>query len=37
MEFNFEKLEVFKDAIEFVNRIYEITKIFPKIVNLSSG
>ena len=30
MKFNFEKLEVYKDAIEFANQIYEITKAFPK-------
>ena len=30
MGFNFEKLEVYKDAIEFANQIYEITKAFPK-------
>ena len=31
MPFNFEKLEVYRDAIEFVNRVYEMTKPFPKI------
>ena len=30
MEFNFEKLEVYKDAIEFADQIYEITKAFPR-------
>ncbi|MFH2012294.1 MAG: four helix bundle protein [Pseudomonadota bacterium] len=30
MQFNFEKLEVYKDAIEFANRIYETIKAFPK-------
>ena len=30
MKFNFEKLEVYKDAIEFANQIYEATKAFPK-------
>lgn len=30
MKFNFEKLEVYQDAIEFANQIYEITKPFPK-------
>lgn len=30
MQFNFERLEVYKDAIEFANQIYEITKSFPK-------
>ena len=30
MQFNFEKLEVYKDAIELANKIYEITKPFPK-------
>jgi four helix bundle protein len=30
MKFNFEKLEVYRDAIEFANQIYEMTKAFPK-------
>ena len=30
MEFNFEKLEVYRDAIEFAHQIYEATKLFPK-------
>ena len=30
MKFNFEKLEVYQDAIEFANQIYEITKAFPR-------
>jgi len=30
MQFNFEKLEVYQDAIELANKIYEITKPFPK-------
>lgn len=30
MKFNFEKLEVYQDGIEFANKIYEITKAFPK-------
>jgi len=30
MQFNFEKLEVYKDAIELANKIYETTKPFPK-------
>ena len=30
MKFNFEKLEVYKDAVEFANQIYEATKAFPK-------
>jgi four helix bundle protein len=30
MEFNFEKLEVYRDAIGFANQVYEITKAFPK-------
>ena len=30
MQFNFEKLEVYKDAIETANQIYEMTKPFPK-------
>ncbi len=29
-QFNFEKLEVYRDAIEFANHVYEITKSFPK-------
>ena len=29
-QFNFEKLEVYKDAIEYANHVYEITKSFPK-------
>ena len=30
MQFNFEKLEVYKDAIELANKIYGITKTFPR-------
>ena len=30
MKFNFEKLDVYQDAIEFTNNIYIITKPFPK-------
>ncbi len=30
MQFNFEKLEVYQDAVEFANQIYNITKPFPK-------
>ena len=30
MKFNFEKLEVYQDAVEFANQIYKITKPFPK-------
>jgi four helix bundle protein len=30
MQFNFEKLDVYQDAIEFANNIYKITKAFPK-------
>ncbi len=30
MKFNFEKLEVYQDAVEFANQIYNITKPFPK-------
>jgi len=30
MLFNFEKLEVYQEAVEFANRIYEVTKSFPK-------
>jgi S23 ribosomal protein. len=30
MQLNFERLEVYKDAIEFANQIYETTKSFPK-------
>jgi four helix bundle protein len=30
MQFNFEKLDIYRDAIEFANKIYEITKTFPK-------
>ena len=29
MGFRFEKLEVWKDARKFVNKIYEVTKTFP--------
>ena len=30
MRFNFEKLEVYSDAMEFASEIYEVTKAFPK-------
>ena len=30
MEFNFEKLEVYKDAVDYANRVYVISKGFPK-------
>ena len=30
MKFNFEKLEVYADAVEFANQVYEVTKAFPK-------
>lgn len=30
MTFNFEKLEVYKESVEFANEVYEITKSFPK-------
>jgi len=30
MQFNFEKLEVYNDAVELANQTYEITKIFPR-------
>ena len=30
MEFNFEKLEVYRDAIEFAHQTYEATKLFPR-------
>ena len=30
MKFNFEKLDVYQDAVEFANQIYNITKPFPK-------
>ncbi|MBW1793730.1 MAG: four helix bundle protein [Deltaproteobacteria bacterium] len=30
MKFNFEKLDVYQDAIEFANNIYKITKPYPK-------
>jgi len=30
MKFNFEKLEVYQEAVEFANQIYEITKLFPR-------
>jgi four helix bundle protein len=30
MEFNFEKLEVYRDAIEFAHQTYEATKVFPR-------
>jgi len=30
MRFNFEKLEVYQDGIEFANKVYNITKSFPR-------
>ena len=30
MQFNFEKLKVYKESIEFAHKIYEITKRFPR-------
>ncbi len=30
MKFNFEKLEVYQDGIEFANKVYNITKPFPR-------
>ena len=30
MGFGFEKLDVYKDAIEFANEIYNVTKRFPR-------
>ena len=30
MQFNFEKLEVYNDAVELANQTYEITKTFPR-------
>jgi four helix bundle protein len=30
MEFNFKKLEVYKKANDFVNRVYLLTKSYPK-------
>jgi len=30
MHFNFERLEVYNDAVELANKIYEITKTFPR-------
>ncbi len=30
MEFNFQKLEVYRDAIGFASQVYEMTKAFPK-------
>ena len=30
MAFNFEKLDVYKDAVEYANRVYVISKGFPK-------
>ena len=30
MEFNFEKLEVYQDAVDYANRVYAISRGFPK-------
>jgi four helix bundle protein len=30
MQFGFEKLEVYQDSLEFADRIYELSKGFPK-------
>jgi four helix bundle protein len=30
MAFNFEKLDVYKDAVDYASRVYEISKDFPK-------
>lgn len=30
MQFNFERLEVYNDALELANQTYEITKTFPR-------
>ena len=30
MAFSFEKLDVYKDAVEYASRVYEISKDFPK-------
>jgi len=30
MQFNFERLEVYNDAVELANQTYEITKTFPR-------
>ena len=30
MEFNFEKLDVYKDAVTFASQVYEMTKPFPR-------
>jgi len=30
MHFNFERLEVYNDAVELANQTYEITKTFPR-------
>jgi len=30
MQFNFERLEVYNDAVELANQTYEITKRFPR-------
>jgi len=30
MRFNFEKLEIYQDGIEFANKVYNITKSFPR-------
>ena len=30
MKFNFEKLDVYNDAIAFASQVYEMTKLFPR-------
>lgn len=30
MGFNFEKLDVYKEAVDFANHIYEVTKRYPR-------
>jgi len=30
MQFNFEKLEVYRNAIDFADQIYKVTRLFPK-------
>jgi four helix bundle protein len=30
MEFNFEKLDVYSDAVTLASQVYEMTKLFPR-------